>query len=220
MLHSEKPKATRKNDMNRENKKIPQQRKTELAEPNDLLKEYELCWQGVEHHNTRLWTSASIFISGSILALTWIGTMPLGVHDWEKFSLVAILASAISLVMYSYLKIFSHWELLDCVELYRAQEIEHYLKLWRIRYRLHESAKQTSSEQESTRLNTMSENIAKRLAIPIKDLSKRHANPFFRLIIYTIIFCPDFFGSEGITGYPWLVELRLRVQHYVHVFLL
>lgn len=160
----------------------------EDAQPEHLLKEYELCWQGVQHHNTRLWMSASIFVSGSIVALTWLGTRPLAANNWAEFWLVAIIALAIGLVLWLYLRIFGSWEVLDRVEFYRAEEIEKHLKLWRIRYRLRSHEQPTSAEQDSGRLNDMRKTVATRLGISEKDLpTRRGANKAFRFIIYIII---------------------------------
>lgn len=163
--------------------KIPEE-----AQPEHLLKEYELCWQGVQHHNTRLWMSASIFVSGSIVALTWLGTRPLAANNWAEFSLVAIVAFVIGLVLWSYLRIFGSWEVLDRVDFYRAEEIEKSLKLWRIRYRMRSHEQPVSAEEDSKRLNAMRETVASRLGISAKDLpTRRGANKAFRFIIWLII---------------------------------
>lgn len=160
----------------------------EDAKPEHLLKEYELCWKGVEHHNTRLWTSASIFVSGGIIVLTWLGTRPLATGNWAEFTLTTIIGLAIGLVLWFYLKIFSSWEVLDRIEFYRAEEIERHLKLWRINYRLRLHEQPTSGEQDFERLNVMRKTIAKRLGILAIDLpTRRGANKAFRLIIYVIM---------------------------------
>jgi hypothetical protein len=161
----------------------------ELAQPEHLLKEYELCWQGVQHHNTRLWTSASIFVTGGILALTWLGTRPLAYQNWNQFAIVAIIALAIGVVLSLYLKIFGDWEFLDRVEFYRAEEIEKHLKLWRIRYRLHSREPPSSSEEDHERLEATREAIASKLGIPKNHLlNLRGANLAFRRIVRVISF--------------------------------
>lgn len=160
----------------------------EHAEPDHLLKEYELCWEGVQHHNTRVWSSAAIFISGSILALTWLGSRPLPAGNWTEFSLVALIGLLIALVLLLYLRIFGSWEVLDRVEFYRAEEIEKRLGLWRIRYRISSHEHKPSIEPDA-RLRRMREVVANRLKVPEKALhSRRGANRAFRCIIYLITF--------------------------------
>ena len=171
---------------------------TEVAQPDHLLKEYELCWQGVNDNNTRLWTSASIFLSGAILALTWLGTRPLGVCNWAEFSLVAIIVPVVWIVMYSYLRIFEAWELFDRIEFYRAEQIEQHLKLWRVRYRLYIRASQVPTEEDSGRLDAMEKEIAERLKIPIEELRNRRANKYFRLIIRIIPVAAAFLLARGL----------------------
>lgn len=160
----------------------------EDAQPDYLLKEYELCWQGVAHHNTRVWTSASIFVSASIAGLAWLGTRPPATNNWGEFWLVAVVALVIALVLWAYLRIFGSWEVLDRIEFYRAEEIERHLGLWRIRYRLRSHEQPTPEEQESERLDAMKQTVATRLGIKLQDLpSRRGANKAFRLIIWLII---------------------------------
>lgn len=168
--------------------KHPAKKITEDGQPEHLLKEYELCWQGVQHHNTRLWMSASIFVSGGIIALTWLGARPLAQGNWAEFSLTAVIALAIGLVLWLYLRIFDSWEVLDRVEFYRAEEIEKHLKLWRIRYRLRSHEQASSTDEDSARLNRMRQIVASRLNIPVKNLAtRRGANKAFRAIIWVII---------------------------------
>lgn len=174
--------------MDQKNDNIQTVKIEEDAKPEHLLKEYELCWQGVQHHNTRLWMSASIFVSGSIVALTWLGTRPLATDNWAEFTLVTIIALTIGLILWSYLRIFGSWEVLDRIEFYRAEEIEKHLKLWRIRYRLRSHEQPTSAEHDLGRLNLMRKTVATRLGISEKDLpTRRGANRAFRLIICVII---------------------------------
>jgi hypothetical protein len=178
----------------------PTKKITEDGEPEHLLKEYELCWQGVQHHNERLWTSASIFVSGGIIALTWLGTRPLAHNNWVEFSLTTVIAFAIGLVLWLYLRIFSSWEVLDRVEFYRAEEIEKHLKLWRIRYRLRSHEQASSTEEDSERLNVMRQIVAGRLNIPVENLpSRRKANKAFRAIIWVIIIASGLLIMRALT---------------------
>lgn len=162
-----------------------QSNNTEIANPEHLIKEYEMCWHGVEHHNTRLWSSASIFISGSILALSWLSSRTLSKNDWNEFSLVAIVALTICIVLYFYLKIFSAWELADRVEFYRAREIEKSLGLWRIRYRRLISI--SDFQIHDDKIKTLRNEITKEMGTGIDKLAKRRANPYFRRVIYIVI---------------------------------
>ncbi|MEO0083271.1 MAG: hypothetical protein ABIK33_02630 [candidate division WOR-3 bacterium] len=157
----------------------------EIANPEHLIKEYEMCWNGVEHHNTRLWSSASIFISGSILALSWLSSRTLSKNDWNEFSLVAIVALTICVVLYFYLRIFSAWELMVRVEFYRAREIEKSLGLWRIRYRRLISV--SDFPMNNDKIKTLRDEIKKEMGIEIDKLAKRRANPYFRRVIYIVI---------------------------------
>jgi hypothetical protein len=169
-----------------QSKKSEGKRKKKLADPNHLLKEYELCWQSLHNHNRRLWMSASIFLPGTILALKWL-TGSLGEHEWAQFILVVILAILFLIIMGSYLRIFGVWEFLDRVELYRALEIEQDLRLWKARYRHYARESENPPEEDSSRLDSMRETIAKRLRISVEDLPKRRANLHFRVIIYCIL---------------------------------
>lgn len=180
--------------MNQETNEIQQHTPIDLAQSDHLLKEYELCFQTVQLNNTRLWTSASIFVSGSFVALAWLGARPLAAHNWSQFFLVATGALLIIVILGSYLKVFRSWEVLDRIQNYRAEEIEQYLKLWRIRYQLCVEAPLTSredctsSEDYNKRLDTMRKKVADRLRMSEEDLPKfPRTNRAFRVIIYTII---------------------------------
>ncbi len=109
-----------------------------MKEDNDktalLLKEYELSWQGIQHHNTRLWSSASIFSSGSLVALTFIGTRPLKLDQWSELIIVQTIAAAIIVIISLYFNIWRSLNLHDTIEFYRLEEIERILDLWRARY--------------------------------------------------------------------------------------
>lgn len=169
----------------------------EDAQPDHLLKEYDLCWQGVAHYSTRTWMSASIFVSASIAALAWLATRPLATDNWAEFCQVTVIALVIALVLGAYLRIFRSWEVLDGLEFYRAEQIEQHLGLWRIRYRLRTHERPTSekqgqeqpaSEEESQRLDAMKQRVASRLGIKVQDLRRlREANTAFRVIIWLII---------------------------------
>ena len=161
-----------------------------------LLKEYELCWKGVAHVNTRLWQSAAVFISGSLIALAWIGSREVSAGDWTEFAALTVIAVAIGFVLFAYLHIFNSWELLDRIEFYRAEEIEKELNLWRIRYRLmsrHEEKDIAQKEgelgrAEIERIQNMRAEIARRLGVtPEKLPSRRGANKAFRCIVGVLI---------------------------------
>jgi len=175
--------------MNGNNEKTKSKPISETANPEHLLKEYELCWQGIQHHNTRVWNSASVFLAGSVVAITWIATKLFEMDEWVEFCSIAIVALVICAVLYSYLRIFYSWVLLDRVEFYRAEEIEKFLKLWRIRYRLLvrcDPSKDDTTE-ETKRINLMRKMVAKRMKIKLKKLPKYTANLYFQTIIYLII---------------------------------
>lgn len=160
----------------------------EDAEPDQLLKEYELCWEGVVHNNTRMWMSAAVFITGGIAGLAWLGTRPLATNNWAEFWLVTVGALFIALIIRAYLRILRSWELLDRVDFYRAEEIERHLGLWRIRYRVRAHEHPTSEEQDSERLDRMRQAISTRLGVKVQKLPDRAgANKALRFIIRLII---------------------------------
>lgn len=89
----------------------------------DLIKEYELCWQGIQHTNTRLWTSASIFLAGSIVALAKMVELPLTYRCWPQFFSVSVIAFAILVALCLYQFIIKSMKLLDRVDIFRSEEI-------------------------------------------------------------------------------------------------
>jgi len=57
-----------------------------------LLKEYELCFNGIQHHNTRIWASGAIFITGSYTASGWlINQGKTDIELWINFLVVTLL---------------------------------------------------------------------------------------------------------------------------------
>jgi hypothetical protein len=184
-----------------------------MKEDNDktalLLKEYELSWQGIEHHNTRLWSSASIFISGSLVALTFIGTRPLKLDQWSELIVVQTIAAAIIVIISLYSNIWRSLNLHDTIEFYRLEEIERILDLWRARYHTHMHElpvtlqEQIYTKEEVNKLTDAEKHILNRLQITKEQLSKYTcANKSFKRIIYIIIFC-----AIALSVRAWLIVL-------------
>jgi len=145
-------------------------KKNDPSESNDmtqLLKEYELCWQGIQHTNTRLWTSASIFLAGSIVALVKMVELPLSYECWPKFISVSVVSFVIIVVLCLYRFVFKSMVLLDRIDILRSEEIEKSIGLWRMRYHsfIYENPNQTNNmnENESKRLKSMQEEVIRRL---------------------------------------------------------
>lgn len=172
--------------------------KTDSSESNDknhLLKEYELCWQGIQHTNMRLWTSASIFLTGSIVALVKMVEMPLPYGCYSQFISITIISFTIMIVLglYLYHFIFNSLVLLDRIDIFRSEKIEKSLGLWRERYQssLYEIPSQINdmTENESKRLKTIREAVVKRLETSEKRFyTYKLANKSFKILLKFIIF--------------------------------
>jgi hypothetical protein len=131
---------------------------------NNFLKEYELCWQGIQHNNTRLWTSASIFLAGSVVTFVKMVELPLSLGCWSQFFSVFAVSSVILTVLGLYCFIFRSMVLLDRIDILRSEELEKSLGLWRMRYHsfMHEN-QNAVNENESKRFKAVKEELIKRL---------------------------------------------------------
>ena len=165
---------------------------SKLSNMNHLLKEYELCWHGIQHTNTRLWTSASIFLAGSIVALVKIVELPLSYGCWSQFFSVSVVSFIIIIVLFFYMFIFRSMILLDRIDILRSKEIEEELGLWRMRYHsfIYENPIQMNhdKENERKRLKTMQEEVIQRLGSSQKWFwTYKFATKSFKYIIRLII---------------------------------
>lgn len=97
-----------------------------------LLKEYELTQTAYYEIEKNVWTSASIFIVTSLGGISILATIR--EHNWANFVMVGGIGFASILVLWSWANITRRWWDIQNVHLYRMQEIEAELGMWKARY--------------------------------------------------------------------------------------
>jgi len=97
-----------------------------------LLKEYELTQTAYYEIERNVWTSASIFIVTSLGGISILATIR--EHSWANLAMVGGIGLASVLVLLAWRSITRRWWDIQNVHLYRMQELEAELGMWKARY--------------------------------------------------------------------------------------
>lgn len=92
-----------------------------------LVGEYQAGLANHKHLNDRLWFSAPVFITGSLIALGWLATDRPG-------PIMLVGGLLVFIVVTTYIRILCSWIKLDRVEIHRLFELEAKLGFRRVRY--------------------------------------------------------------------------------------
>ncbi|MCP4602403.1 MAG: hypothetical protein GY847_18120 [Proteobacteria bacterium] len=134
----------------------------DAQQKNRLLTEYQVCEQSIEHYETLVWHTASIFL---VLSITGLGFFLRDINcpSWARCIMICTAAGVVMIVLLSWKAILARWWSYQQVKWYRMREIEKDLEFWNSRYIHHldapksEDSDNQSDDNNKCRLNNLKE---------------------------------------------------------------